>query len=53
MALPNYASKVERVAYAGYLAFCGVVLFFLIAPILTIIRYRLMQRLTLLLPRGC
>ncbi len=23
MALPNYASKVERVAYAGYLAFCG------------------------------
>ncbi|MGI2830040.1 ABC transporter permease [Vibrio alginolyticus] len=37
MALPNYASKVERVAYAGYLAFCGLVLFFLIAPILTII----------------
>ncbi|MDG2850545.1 ABC transporter permease, partial [Vibrio parahaemolyticus] len=34
MALPNYASKVERVAYAGYLAFCGLVLFFLIAPIL-------------------
>lgn len=37
MALPNYASKVERVAYAGYLVFCGLVLFFLIAPILTII----------------
>ncbi|HHF3253166.1 TPA: ABC transporter permease [Vibrio alginolyticus] len=37
MALPNYASKVERVAYAGYLVFCGLVLCFLIAPILTII----------------
>ncbi|EHH1246581.1 ABC transporter permease [Vibrio parahaemolyticus] len=37
MALPNYASKSERMAYAGYLVFCGLVLFFLIAPILTII----------------
>lgn len=37
MALPNYVSKSERMAYAGYLVFCGLVLFFLIAPILTII----------------
>ncbi|MBW3695011.1 ABC transporter permease [Vibrio sp. T187] len=37
MALPIYCTKGERTGYYAYLAFCGLVFFFLIAPILIII----------------
>ena len=37
MALPSYASPVQRTYYYFYLFFCGVVFFFLIAPLVAII----------------
>ena len=37
MALPSYATPVQRTYYYGYLFFCFVVFFFLIAPLVAII----------------
>ena len=37
MALPNYATPVQRTYYYAYLVFCGIVFFFLIAPLVAII----------------
>ena len=37
MALPSYASSVQRTYYYAYLFFCGVVFFFLIAPLIAIV----------------
>ena len=37
MALPSYATPVQRTYYYFYLFFCGVVFFFLIAPLIAII----------------
>lgn len=37
MALPLYASRAERIWHACYLVICGLVFFFLIAPILIVI----------------
>ena len=37
MALPSYATPVQRTYYYFYLFFCGVVFFFLIAPLVAII----------------
>ncbi|MFA5538088.1 MAG: ABC transporter permease, partial [Gemmobacter sp.] len=37
MALPPYASRLERLWHRFYLLFCGLVFFFLIAPILIVI----------------
>ena len=37
MALPSYATPVQRTYYYAYLFFCGVVFFFLIAPLVAII----------------
>ena len=37
MALPSYATPVQRTYYYAYLLFCGIVFFFLIAPLVAII----------------
>ena len=37
MALPSYATPVQRTYYYAYLVFCGIVFFFLIAPLVAII----------------
>lgn len=37
MALPSYATPVQRTYYYAYLIFCGIVFFFLIAPLVAII----------------
>jgi len=37
MALPSYTTPVQRTYYYAYLFFCGVVFFFLIAPLVAII----------------
>ncbi len=37
MALPSYASPVQRTYYYAYLFFCAVVFFFLIAPLIAIV----------------
>ena len=37
MALPTYASPLERIWYYTYLVICGLVFLFLIAPILIVI----------------
>ena len=37
MALPSYATPVQRTYYYSYLVFCGIVFFFLIAPLVAII----------------
>ena len=37
MALPTYATPVQRTYYYVYLFFCGVVFFFLIAPLIAIV----------------
>lgn len=37
MALPSYAGRLERTWYYGFRVYCGLVLFFLITPILIII----------------
>ena len=37
MALPTYATPIQRSYYYLYLFFCGVVFFFLIAPLVAII----------------
>ena len=37
MALPSYASPVQRTYYYAYLFFCGVVFFFLVAPLIAIV----------------
>ncbi len=37
MALPSYATPVQRTYYYAYLVFCGTVFFFLIAPLVAII----------------
>ena len=37
MALPSYATPVQRTYYYAYLVFCGLVFFFLIAPLVAII----------------
>lgn len=37
MALPSYASPLERVWHYAYLVICGLIFFFLIAPIIVII----------------
>jgi putative spermidine/putrescine transport system permease protein len=37
MALPSYAGKLETTWYYGYRVICGLILFFLIAPIVVII----------------
>ena len=37
MALPNYASPLEKVWYYAYLVICGLIFVFLIAPILIVI----------------
>jgi len=37
MALPSYTTPVQRTYYYAYLVFCGIVFFFLIAPLVAII----------------
>ena len=37
MALPSYASPVQKTYYYAYLFFCGVVFFFLVAPLIAIV----------------
>ena len=37
MALPTYATPVQRTYYYAYLFFCGVVFFFLVAPLIAIV----------------
>ncbi len=37
MALPTYASPLERVWYYTYLVICGLIFVFLIAPVLIVI----------------
>src|SRR5690606_13922266 len=37
MALPPYASRTERIWHRSYLVICGLIFFFLIAPIVIII----------------
>ena len=37
MALPSYASPVQKTYYYLYLFFCGVVFFFLVAPLIAIV----------------
>ncbi|MDC1296641.1 ABC transporter permease, partial [Alphaproteobacteria bacterium] len=37
MALPSYATPVQRTYYYAYLFFCGVVFFFLVAPLIAIV----------------
>ena len=37
MALPSYASPIQRTYYYAYLLFCGVVFFFLVAPLIAIV----------------
>ena len=37
MALPTYATPVQRTYYFAYLFFCGVVFFFLVAPLIAIV----------------
>ena len=37
MALPSYATPVQRTYYYAYLFFCCVVFFFLVAPLIAII----------------
>jgi putative spermidine/putrescine transport system permease protein len=37
MALPSYATPVQRTYYYTYLFFCGIVFFFLIAPLVAIV----------------
>ena len=37
MALPTYTTPGQRIGYYGYLTYCGMVFFFLIAPIFIII----------------
>jgi putative spermidine/putrescine transport system permease protein len=37
MALPSYATPVQRTYYYAYLVYCGIVFFFLIAPLVAII----------------
>ena len=37
MALPSYATPIQRTYYYAYLVFCGIVFFFLIAPLVAII----------------
>ena len=37
MALPSYSTPVQKTYYYAYLFFCGVVLFFLIAPLIAIV----------------
>ena len=37
MALPTYATPIQRTYYYAYLFFCGVVVFFLIAPLIAIV----------------
>ncbi len=37
MALPSYASPVQKTYYYFYLFFCGVVFFFLVAPLIAIV----------------
>ena len=37
MALPTYATPVQRTYYYTYLFFCGVVFFFLVAPLIAIV----------------
>ena len=37
MALPSYATAGKRTYYYSYLVFCGLVFFFLVAPIFVII----------------
>ena len=37
MALPTYATPIQRTYYYAYLFFCGVVFFFLVAPLIAIV----------------
>jgi len=37
MALPTYATPVQRTYYYAYIFFCGVVFFFLVAPLIAIV----------------
>ena len=37
MALPTYATPIQRTYYYAYLFFCAVVFFFLIAPLIAIV----------------
>ena len=37
MALPTYATTGQRIGYYSYLTYCGLVFFFLIAPIFIIL----------------
>jgi len=37
MALPRYATPVQRLVYYSFLTYCGFVFFFLIAPIFIIL----------------
>ena len=37
MALPSYASPIQRMYYYAYLFFCAVVFFFLVAPLIAIV----------------
>ncbi len=52
MALPSYATPVQRTYYYGYLFFCFVVFFFLIAPLVAIIPISFSQSPFMLFTEG-
>jgi len=52
MALPTYATPVQRTYYYAYLFFCGVVFFFLIAPLVAIIPISFSQSPFMLFTEG-
>ena len=52
MALPSYATTIQRTYYYGYLFFCFVVFFFLIAPLVAIIPISFSQSPFMLFTEG-
>ena len=41
MALPSYATTGQRIGWYAFLTYCGLVFFFLIAPIFVILPFHL------------
>ena len=53
MALPAYTTPLERIWHYAYLFICGLVFFFLIAPIVVIMPLSLMPCRSSLLLKKC
>ena len=52
MALPSYTKPGERLFYYSYITFCGVVFFFLMAPLVAIIPISFSQSPFMLFTEG-